>query len=96
MDSRRTNRRSLIMAVEAISGYPAGNAIVIDYSPLGIKIETNFPMQPNEMVRISLRSQPGEDLLILPAQVAWINQLSTEPQKYHVGLRFTNPLYCRY
>jgi Tfp pilus assembly protein PilZ len=96
MDNRRTERRSLNLEVEEISGYPEGKSIIIDYSPLGAKLETDFPMSDKEMVRISLRLKDGDDLLILPGQVLWIKKISSEPQRYRVGIRFTNPLFCRY
>jgi hypothetical protein len=96
MDNRRTERRSLSLEIEEISGYPEGKSFIIDYSSLGAKLETNFPMKDKEMVRISFRSKNGEDLLILPGQVSWIKQISTEPQRYQVGIRFNNPLFCRY
>jgi hypothetical protein len=96
MDNRRTERRSLTLEVEAISGYPEGKSLMLDYSPLGAKLETNFPLKAKEMVRISFRSKNGEDLLTLPGQVSWIKQISSEPQRYLVGIRFNSPLFCRY
>lgn len=96
MDNRRTERCSITLEVKEISGYPEGKSLMIDYSPLGARIETNFLMKDKEMVRISLRAQNSGDLLILPGQVSWIEQISTEPQRYRVGIRFCSPLFCRY
>jgi hypothetical protein len=88
---RRTARYKLSIKVAEVEGRPEGQTSIIDISPQGAQLETNFSLEIKELIEFSLPTLEGGNVTVLTGRVVWVRKVSADPERYRLGLSFINP-----
>lgn len=84
---RSSQRYDVFLKVTEINGQPATDAIMLDLSMWGARIESLIPLRNNVELNFSLPGEEGEGKTHLSAEVVWWEQVPLS-KRYHVGMQF--------
>lgn len=92
-DLRKTKRYDVFLQVTEINGQPMNDAVILDISAWGAKIESMVSLLPDSPVELSF-PLPGEEKethVRLVGKVIWAGQMSIS-KRNQAGLKFYNSL----
>jgi hypothetical protein len=88
---RRVERHPLVLEIHKLIGYPDSQSHTLDINNLGVQLETNISLKLNEVVEFNLFFPGEKTASTFIGEVAWIKQVSLEPERYLAGINFLNP-----
>jgi hypothetical protein len=88
---RRVERHPLVLDINEMIGYPDSKSNTLDINNLGVQLETDISLKLNEVVEFNLFFPEEKTTSTFIGKVAWIKQVSLEPERYLAGINFLNP-----
>jgi hypothetical protein len=77
------------LEVREINGRPGAGALLLDFSPMGARLEV--PCILSDLVEFSFSFPGAETEIRLVGEVIWILPLITHPGRYQLGVSFFTP-----
>lgn len=93
-NSRKSKRYDVFLGISELDGKPVNQAVMVDISSWGAKIESQLPLKPDSTVEftISLKGDKGNvQQYRLAGKVLWASQAPIS-KRNQAGLRFHNSL----
>ncbi len=93
-NARKAKRYDVIIGISELEGKPINQAVMVDLSSWGAKIESQVPLKPDSTVEftISLTGEEGnKQNYHLSGKVLWAGQAPIS-ERHEAGLRFHNSL----
>ena len=85
---RPAERRRVQMTVTLLIESDEYPATTVDFSPYGLRLQSNATLAPGQPVRLVLATEPA---CLVKARVAWVGKADS-PQAGQTGFQFLNPL----
>ncbi len=93
-NARKNKRYDVFLGISELDGKPINQAVMVDISSWGAKIESQIPLKPDSSVEftISLTGEKGrKQKYRLAGKVLWASQMPIS-KRNQAGLRFNNSL----
>jgi len=85
---RRAQRYPVHWAITEINGKPSRDALVVDVSCMGARLETSAALSPNTPVRFTVRLPDGETDIVVNGRVIWMRPIFSSRGRFHQGVQF--------
>jgi hypothetical protein len=93
MVERKAQRYPTKLVVTNINGQPVTDALLLDISPLGAKLESSTPLAPSYSVNVVVLLPGAQNETNLTGVVTWMRPLLTSSGRFLMGLEFYVPLW---
>lgn len=86
---RRVERHRFFLEVLEIKERLDSKTMILDVSPLGAQLETDYSLSVNDLFQFTLSLPTGP--AYFTGRVVWTQELPNESNRYRIGISFLNP-----
>jgi len=90
LNQRSETRHNCLVPVEGKEGYEFDQSKTLDISQNGIGLLSSQPAAINQKIALEIVLKPNTEPIMVIAVVKWVRKLEDPPDKYRIGMVFSD------